>query len=98
MYNICRPRHVFQKERFFVQLIRTVRYQVRLPEGTPAGRIRLALLADLHNNICPGLLSQIEEQKPDAVLIAGDMVNKPLPWRRAGFGRAYGLIGRLAAR
>ena len=79
-------------------LIRTVRYRIPLPEGSPAGRIRLAVLADLHNNVFPGLKEMLEAEAPDAVLIAGDMANKPRLWRKAGFGRAYALVKWLAER
>ncbi|MBQ4425510.1 MAG: metallophosphoesterase [Lachnospiraceae bacterium] len=81
-----------------MKLIRTVHYTVPYPGGeAPSGAFRIALLADLHNNIFPGLTEQIRREAPDIILIVGDMANKPLSWRKAGFGRAYALIKALAA-
>lgn len=79
-----------------MQLIRSRQYTVAVP-GLKAGeRFRLAFLSDLHNNIYPGLLKQLREAAPDAVLIGGDMVNRPT---RLGtpprFTRGYGCVSRI---
>lgn len=52
----------------------------KLPEGK---RLKLALLADLHGVCCDegnkGLLQAIRQEKPDAVLLAGDMICRGKP-------------------
>ena len=59
--------------------------------------IRIGLLADLHNTKAPGLLTAVRRSAPDFLLLAGDMVTAPHDGSIPLFGRAYGLIARLAA-
>ena len=80
-------------------LIRIRRYEVKVPGLQGAGPLRLAFLTDLHNNIYPGLLRMLEEAAPDAVLIGGDMVNRPTVFGEPPrFTRGYGCVKKLAAR
>ena len=81
-----------------MRLIQTVFYKTEMPGWVLPGRFRIALLADLHNNIHPGLMSLLEEAAPDAVVIAGDMVNRPNRLLPPRFTRGYGCVKRLAAR
>lgn len=81
-----------------MRLIRSRQYTVEVP-GFKAGEcFRLAFLSDLHNNISPGLMELLREAAPDAVLIGGDMANRPT---RLGtpprYTRGYGCVKRLAA-
>ena len=59
--------------------------------------IRIGLLADLHNMKAPGLLTAVRRSAPDFLLLCGDMVTAPRGGGVPLFGRAYGLISRLAA-
>lgn len=43
--------------------------------GFPPSVGKLALVADLHNKVPNGLLEVLEEEKPDAVLVTGDVVH-----------------------
>lgn len=72
------------------------RYEVTVPGFKPGAGLRLALIADLHNNVRPGLTEKVAEAAPDAVVIAGDMVNGPVKSSLPRFGRAYGLVKDLA--
>ena len=76
--------------------IRTQRYALQVPCWQQAGRVRLALLSDLHNNIYPGLLNTLQEEKPDLVIIAGDMINRPTSITPPRFTRGYGCVSRIA--
>lgn len=77
-------------------LIHTSYYTIPVPCWKRSGRVRLALLSDLHNNIFPGLLEILQREKPDYVLIAGDMVNRPTRLTPVRFGRGYGCVRKLA--
>ena len=77
-------------------LIHTSYYTIPVPCWKRSGRVRLALLSDLHNNIFPGLLEILQREKPDYVLIAGDMVNRPTRLTPVRFGRGYDCVRRLA--
>ena len=62
-------------------------------------KYRFVMLSDLHNK-CYGkhnekLLAAIEEQKPESILIAGDMLTSETPER---FGPALELVEKLAER
>jgi predicted MPP superfamily phosphohydrolase len=60
--------------------IRHSHYQIRrqAQEGQSKGRVRIAVLADLHNRVyrsdVPTLMAQIEAERCDMVLSAGDLV------------------------
>ena len=58
--------------------------------------LRIGLLADLHNTPAPGLYSAVRRSAPDFLLLAGDMITAPHDGGVPLFGRAYGLIARLA--
>lgn len=47
---------------------------VALPKSPKRG-LCLALVADLHNKLPDGLMGVLEERKPDAVLVSGDVVH-----------------------
>ncbi len=81
-----------------MQLIRLHSYQVEMEDWEQPGRLRLAVLSDLHNNIYPGLIEMLEAARPDAVLIAGDMVNRPMRRQPPRFSRGYGCVKKLAER
>lgn len=76
------------------------KYEIPVASGTgQRGRLRAALLCDLHNNLYPGLPEILEREKPDLILVAGDMVNAPgKPGGKPQFGRAYALLKTLAER
>ena len=81
-----------------MQLIQTQQYTLAVPGLLCTESLRLAFLSDLHNNIYPSLLQQIKEAAPDAVLVGGDMVNRPtLFGTPPRFTRGYGCLRRLAA-
>ena len=81
-----------------MRLIRSRQYTVQVPGFEAGERFRLAFLSDLHNNIDPGLTDLLRQAAPDAVLIGGDMANRPT---RLGtpprYTRGYGCVKRLAA-
>ena len=80
-----------------MSLIKLRYYRFEVKNWRAPGCFRLAFLSDLHNNIAPGLLEQLREAQPQAVLIGGDMINKPIGKMPARFTRGYGLVRRLAA-
>ena len=43
--------------------------------GTPPKGLCLALVADLHSKVPTGVMEVLEQRKPDAVLLTGDMVH-----------------------
>ena len=82
-----------------MQLIRSRQYTVEVPGFEAGEHFRLAFLSDLHNNVYPGLLKMLEEAAPDAVLIGGDMVNRPTRFGTPPrFTRGYGCVKRIAER
>ena len=81
-----------------MKLIRPHFYTVEVPCWQRPARIRLAVLSDLHNNVYPGLAGMMEQEAPDMILIAGDMVNRPTDLTPPRFTRGYGtLAGVLCA-
>ena len=81
-----------------MKLIRSHFESISVPGWQRPGRVRLALITDLHNNMYPGLLNLLEEAAPDFVCIAGDMVNRPTRLMPPHFTRGYGCLSKLAAR
>ncbi|MBO4873442.1 MAG: metallophosphoesterase [Lachnospiraceae bacterium] len=79
-----------------MRLIRCRQYTVEVPGFEAGEHLRLAFLSDLHNNVYPGLLKMLEEAAPDAVLIGGDMANRPT---RLGtpprYTRGYGCVSKI---
>ncbi|MCD7842186.1 MAG: metallophosphoesterase, partial [Lachnospiraceae bacterium] len=73
-----------------------VRYQLANPKLKKA--LRVVVLADLHDTVYgtdnAQLYAAVKEQKPDLILIAGDMVTAS---RRADFGASAALLEALAA-
>lgn len=81
-----------------MRLIRSRQYTVQVPGFEAGERFRLAFLSDLHNNIYPGLLRMLREVAPDAVLIGGDMANRPTRFGTPPrFTRGYGCVKQAAA-
>ncbi|MCD7867762.1 MAG: metallophosphoesterase [Clostridiales bacterium] len=74
-------------------------YEIKSDKLCPGASVRLALLADLHGlefgRENKRLFSALEQRRPDAVLLAGDMVVRKDPEGLPGIAR---FIGRLAAR
>ena len=81
-----------------MKLIRSHFESISVPGWQRPGRVRLALITDLHNNIYPGLLNLLEEAAPDFICIAGDMVNRPTRLMPPHFTRGYGCLAKLAER
>lgn len=73
-------------------------YTIEVPCWQRPGRVRLAVLSDLHNNIYGGLTEILEREAPDLVLIAGDMVNRHTKITPPRFTRGYGCTAKLAER
>ena len=79
-----------------MKLIRCRTYRMEVPGWETQGCFRLAFLSDLHNNIYPGLSEMLLEAEPDAVLLGGDMINRPTRHTPPRFTRGYGCIAKLA--
>ena len=81
-----------------MSLIRLHSYTVAVPGFKAGERFRLAFLSDLHNNLYPGLIRMLREAAPDAVLIGGDMANRPTRFGTPPrFTRGYGCVRQGAA-
>ena len=71
-----------------MEKFRTATYEVHNPKIKKS--VRFAVLADLHGSIFgeenSALLKKIQENAPDAILLAGDMVVRmdPPPWKPPG--------------
>lgn len=79
-----------------MQLIRSRQYTVTVPGLAAGEHLRLAFLSDLHNNISHGLMDLLRKASPDAVLIGGDMANRPTRFGTPPrFTRGYGCVSRI---
>lgn len=76
---------------------RTIRYEIHNPKIRTKEGIRFACLADLHGSLFgernSRLLDKIQEYRPDAILLAGDMVVRMEP---DTLETASDLLGKLA--
>lgn len=74
--TIGRADHADQKTTLTKRDFVITRYTI--PTKRPC-RLRIALVADLHDQPCDELLTAIEEQQPDVIAIAGDLLERLEP-------------------
>lgn len=58
-------------------------YRIDLHGGAGGKLLRIALVADLHNRACPGLIEALAAQQPDVIAIAGDLMESVKPLTHA---------------
>ena len=74
------------------------RYEIAVPGFAAGARFRMAHLTDLHNCSYSGLMSKLDQAKPDLILCTGDIINCPAFPKKPEWDTAISFYAELVQR